>query len=125
MTKNYDLNIWDKVGYETNYEQEGWAITVHEIPNNDDGVPYGSGRIVTTLDLSKDEATALTLGIAQADGGDYCPDEDFWLDIVSFFLTYTNIPVRVMAFLKSLFEEEEVRDDGLLSLWQEIGTPGD
>ena len=115
--KNYDLNIWDHLGYETEYEQEGWRLTVHEIPY--DGAPFGSGDIVCHLDLTKEESVALTLGVAPDKGGDYCIDSDFWLDIESFYLTYQNIPTRVGAFLTSLYEEKEEKDE-LLSVWQEL-----
>lgn len=117
---NYDLNIWDHVGYNTDYKEEGWRITVHSFP----GVlePYGSGDIVTHLDLTKEEATILTLGMDSTEGGDYAPDSDFWLDLESFFVIYQNIPVRVEAFLRSLYEEKGEENDGLLSVWQEVGN---
>lgn len=117
--KDFDLNIWDRIGYETSYAEEGWAITVYEIPS--EGAPYGSGKMLATLDLTEEEAKMLTLGVHKADGGDYAPDEDFWLDIESFFLVYSNIPTRVKAFLTSLYEGK-VENDGLLSLWQELST---
>ena len=117
--KNYDLNIWDHLGYMTEYKQEGWRLTVHEIPF--DGAFYGSGDIVCHLDLTKEESVALTLGVAPDEGGDYCIDSDFWLDIESFYLTYQNIPTRVGAFLTSLYEEKEEKDE-LLSVWQELST---
>lgn len=119
---NYDLNIWDKVGYETDYAEEGWAITVHAIPEQE--APYGSGEIVTTLDLTPEEAEMLTLGVDRTDGGAYISDSDFFIDLESFWEEYKEVPVRVGAFLRSL-SEKEVRTDGLLSLWQEIGTTGD
>lgn len=116
---NYDLNIWDKVGYETEYAEEGWAITVHAIP--EEGAIYGSGEIITTLDLTPDEAKMLTLGVDSGSGGFYTLDSDFFIDLESFWDIYKEVPVRVGAFLRSL-SEKEVHGDGMLSLWQEIGT---
>lgn len=116
---NYDLNIWDHIGYETEYAQEGWRITVHAIPH--DGSDYGSGAMFTHLDLTREESAALTLGVALADGGDYTPDSDFWLDLESFFVTYQNIPTRVEAFLRSLYEKKG-EDNELLSVWQELSA---
>jgi len=44
MTENYDLNIWDREGYETEYEKEGWVINVYQYPAV--GSPYGSGTML-------------------------------------------------------------------------------
>lgn len=100
--KNYDLNIWDRLGYETEYREEGWQISVYEIPY--EGAPYGSGEYRKDLSfwLTASEARQLTLGVHTADGGDYAPDSDFWLDIEGFFDTYKNIPARVASLLKAL-----------------------
>lgn len=120
---NYDLNIWDRVGYETNYQEEGWSISVYKIPHQ--GAHYGSGEFATSMDLDDYEAEMLTLGKRQRDGGDYTEDSDFWLDLESFFVTYKNIPVMVKAFLTSLYEKDEEESNGLLSVWQELGINKD
>lgn len=117
---NYDLNIWDRVGYETNYQEEGWTISVYEIPHQ--GAHYGSGEHITSRDLDKHEAEMLTLGKRQRDGGDYTEDPDFWIDLESFFVTYRNIPFSVKAFLTSLYEKKEEEKNELLSVWQELGS---
>lgn len=100
--KNFDLNIWDRVGYETEYKEEGWCISVYEIPY--EGSPYGSGTHREDLGfwLSEEEAQQLTLGVRQRDGGDYTEDSDFWLDVDSFFQIYKNIPARVEEKLRNL-----------------------
>jgi hypothetical protein len=116
---NYDLNIWDRLGYETEYAEEGWTITVCVIPS--EGAQYGSGDFLTSLDLTKEESVALTLGVALADGGDYTPDSDFWIDLESFFVVYQNIPTRVEAFLRSLYDQKEENNE-LLSVWQELSA---
>lgn len=117
--RNYDLNIWDKVGYETEYAREAWSISVYTIPADD--AHYGSGDFLTSLDLTPEEARALTLGVPTTKGGDYSSDPDFWLDLESFFVIYSEIPSRVQAFLTSLYEEKEGKDE-LLSVWQELGA---
>jgi hypothetical protein len=116
---NYDLNIWDRVGYETNYQETGWSISVYKIPSV--GASYGSGEFVTSLDLDEQDVEMLTLGKRQRDGGDYTEDNDFWIDLESFFVTYRNIPIIVKAFLTSLYESKEGKDE-LLSVWQELGA---
>jgi hypothetical protein len=100
--KNYDLNIWDKRGYETEYAEEGWNIGVYEI--GAEGSAYGSGvfRDDLTFDLTPSEARELTLGVAEEDGGDYAPDSDFWLDVEGFLATYKSVPARVASLLKAL-----------------------
>lgn len=118
---SYDLNIWDHLGYITEYEQEGWRITVHADP----GIlePYGSGEILCHLDLTKEESDALTLGVAPEDGGVYAPDSDFWLDLDTFVLLFAHrIPSRVGAFFASLYEGKEEEKSELLSLWQELSA---
>jgi len=100
--KNYDLNIWDKRGYETEYEEEGWAIGVYEIPY--EGAGYGSGtfREELSFDLTPEESKQLTLGWDPELGGDYTGDSDFWLDRETFLTTYKDIPERVRDTINAL-----------------------
>lgn len=107
MTNNYDLNIWDRDGYETNYEKEGWVINVYKYDYL--GAPYGSGEILEdrTITLTPTEAKRLTLGWGEDLGGDYCADADFWLDKDTFLETYTDIPERVANLLWALPEYEQ------------------
>jgi hypothetical protein len=100
--KNYDLNIWDRQGYETNYTEEGWHISVYELPAT--GEAYGSGKLLEELgfDLTENEARQLTLGWGPDLGGDYTSDSDFWLDVEGFFSTFKDIPPRVASLLKAL-----------------------
>jgi len=107
MTDNYDLNIWDRRGYETEYQEEGWAIDVYQYDYM--GSPYGSGKHVPehTITLTPTEAKRLTLGWGPDLGGDYTPDADFWIDKDTFFETYTDIPERVANLLWALPEYEQ------------------
>ena len=103
MTK-YDLNIWDKVGYETEYAEEGWYIAVYEFD-----VPEAVGSSASFVEelsfpLTEEEAKSLTLGKSEAEGGDYTSDPDFWLDVEGFFSIYKNVPPRVESLLKALPE---------------------
>ncbi len=100
LKDNCDLNIWDKVGWETEYEKEGWSIAVYTVPK--EGASYGSGDFLVSIDLEPHEAKRLTLGVSMRDGGDYAPDHDFWMDVQSFFVTYRDIPKRVEDVLWKL-----------------------
>jgi hypothetical protein len=105
MTNNYDLNIWDRLSYETDGEETGgWVINVYEY--NSVGDPFGSGRMLEdkTIELTPDEVKRLTLGWGTDLGGDYTEDEDFWLDKDTFFEIYTDIPERVANLLWALPE---------------------
>ena len=105
LDNNIDLNIWDKVGYETEYKQEGWVLTPYTIVM--EGVGLGTGRELPDheITLTPYEAKRLTLGVAMADGGDYAPDSDFWMDMQTFYLTYRNIPKRVDQALRNVLKK--------------------
>lgn len=105
LGNNIDLNIWDKVGYETEYKQEGWVLTPYTIVM--EGSAFGTGRELPQYEigLTPYEAKRLTLGVAKADGGDYTPDSDFWMDMQTFYLTYRFIPKRVDEALRYVLEK--------------------
>ena len=108
MSNNYDLNIWDKLSYETDGEETGgWVINVYQYPSS--GAPYGSGTMLEdkTITLTPDEAKRLTLGWGTDLGGDYTEDEDFWIDKDTFFEIYTDIPERIANLLLDLPSYEQ------------------
>jgi hypothetical protein len=108
MTRNYDMNIWDETSYESGGEVTGgWKINFYQYPAP--GAPYGNGPMIQELDfnLTEDEAKQLTLGWGPELGGDYCEDEDFWLDVETFKITYTSIPQRLLDYLDNLPEYEQ------------------
>ena len=123
LTNNIDLNIWDKVGYQTGYTHEGWVLTPYTIEKQGD--LFGTGQELTSCEirLKPEEAKRLTLGVAMADGGDYAPDADFWMDMQTFYLTYQDIPERVDSLLRFVLEKvaerEEARQENLQEQWME------
>jgi hypothetical protein len=100
ITDNYDLNIWDKAGYFSEGKEEGWSIAVYTI--NKVGDHYGSGQMITEIELNPEESRELTLGFATELGGYYTPDADFWLDRATFFDIYKTIPTRVRELLEGV-----------------------
>jgi hypothetical protein len=115
-TSNYDLNIWDRLSYETEGAEEGgWEINVYTIVSQyggDDegwyfmGFGYGEQLEDKTITLTPDEAKRLTLGWEPELGGEYCADSDFWLDQETFLNIYNDVPERVANLLWALPEYE-------------------
>lgn len=89
MRVGYDLNVWDEGSHYGGTSR--WKISVHELEQLEDGT-------YTTGDWLKDvafyftpaEARALTLGVAEADGGLYSGDEDFFIDPRGFIGVYED-----------------------------------
>ena len=102
---NIDLNIWDRVGYETEYKHEGWVLTPYTIVMEGSGFGTGGELAEYEIALTPYEAKRLTLGVAKVDGGDYTPDSDFWMDMQTFYVTYRNIPKRVDEALRRVLEK--------------------
>ncbi len=98
--KVIDLNVWDALGYHTEYATEGWRIDVYECYDDVDfehhDLPF------QTIWLNKTQAQMLTLGKSPDDGGDYAEDSDFWIDPAGFLDVYKNIPRKVTRYLEAL-----------------------
>ena len=102
------MNIWDETSYESGGEGTGgWKINFYQYPAL--GAPYGSGTMIQELDffLTEEEAKQLTLGWGTELGGDYTPDEDFWIDVETFLHTYKTIPQRLLDHIENLPEYEQ------------------
>mgnify|MGYP003654504582 CR=1 FL=1 len=104
LDSNYDINVWDKVGYFTEYKKEGWVLTPYTIVKNGDSFGSGEEMLEHEIRLTKREAQRLTLGLDKAEGGDYTPDADFWVDAIGFYVIYRNIPRRVDNKLRAIME---------------------
>ncbi len=74
------------------------------------GSPFGSGDYFETITLTPTESKRLTLGWGEDFGGDYAPDNDFWLDKDTFLELYTDIPERVANLLWALPHYEQSLD---------------
>lgn len=98
--KVYDLNVWDALGYHTEYATEGWRIDVYEC--YDDVYFEHHDNPTQIIFLNDTQAKMLTLGVANEDGGDYDWDSDFWIDPAGFLDVYKNIPRKVTRYLEAL-----------------------
>lgn len=98
--KVYDLNVWDAVGYHTEYATSGWRIDVYECYDDVDfehhDLPF------QRIWLSNEQAEMLTLGKSPDEGGNYHEDSDFWIDPSGFLNTYNHIPRKVTRYLEAL-----------------------
>jgi hypothetical protein len=98
---NYDLNVYDYTAWATDSQvkdTDEWRIIAYKIPNCGQRDWHHSNE-VGRLELTPDEAKALTLGLKD---GDYTWDSDFSLDKSTFLDTYKNIPSRVKEWLVNL-----------------------
>jgi len=94
----YDLNIWDKTGYETDYEREGWVISLRSRWMVDGENVIGNDLPIT-MELTEKEAERMTLGKGD---GDYAPDSDFVLDPTALLDIYKDVPERVRLLVALL-----------------------
>lgn len=85
----FDLNVWDEGLH--NGEASRWKISVHEL-DHIDGSGYQTGAWLEDVAFyfTPAEARALTLGVAEADGGLYSSDTDFFIDPLGFMGVYED-----------------------------------
>ena len=103
VSTKYDVNIWNEGWH--NDEASRWKLSIHEQMIASDGsLQCGDWREDLSLTLTDEEAERMTLGKSVEEGGDYTPDEDFFLDVASVPVIYKDVPERVKAFFASLPE---------------------
>ena len=96
--KNYDLNIWDRRAYMTDYKHTGkWRIDAFELALGEDGYYWQTdpGTPVATLRLTPRQVELMGLS----------DDEpDFWSDALYLLddPTYHKLPRRVKHWLEKL-----------------------
>lgn len=109
LTDNFEMNIWDKLAYDTSNEQSGgWRISAHLLYEDETGY-LNAGDFLEDLyiDLTEDEIKRLTLGWDEELGGDYIGDPDFFIDVETFKSIYKDIPERVTDFCNAVIREIE------------------
>jgi len=94
---NFDINIYDSAQYENpGCDEHVWKLCPYSIDNEYNRINEMSEFNLT---LTDEEAKALTLGWGEDLGGDYCEDEDFWVDAYTFKTIYKDIPKDVKTWL--------------------------
>ena len=95
VTDNIDLNIWDKVAYETNGEHRGgWQMRAYAIEC--DGAGYGTGHMTThVLELRPKDVDRMGLDMM---------DDDFFIDGKTIAEDY-NTPRRVRVWIEQTIEK--------------------
>lgn len=101
---NFDINVYNRGANESTIlpaEQyyDEWVLCPYSLEW--DGLHIVQDQELTEFNLllTAEDAKALTLGWGTDLGGDYCEDDDFWLDANSFRETYKDIPDKVAVWL--------------------------
>jgi hypothetical protein len=104
VTNLFDINVWNRGAYLTEglpatEQYDEWVLCPYTII--DDKAGYGYGRELSELNLvlTYKESDELTLGWSQDLGGNYYPDDDFWIDSETFKDTYKDMPEIVRVWL--------------------------
>ena len=94
--KNYDLSIWDRIGWETAGETTGWYIEVYE----PDKYILG-GEHLEEFDILLTPEEAEQLGLEEAYGESPLEDRQAYYDLKE-FIEKLNVPERVYDLLEKL-----------------------
>ena len=102
---NFDINVFNRGAYESevlpeDQKYDEWVLCPYSLRiDGDDYVVQDQELTQFNLVLTKEDAKQLTLGWGTDLGGDYCEDDDFWIDSNSFRDIYKEIPPKVAVWL--------------------------
>lgn len=101
---NFDINIWNRGAYESevlpeDQKYDEWVLCPYSLRWDGDDICQDQELREFNLVLTEEDAKALTLGWGTDLGGDYCEDDDCWIDSNSFRVTYKDIPPKVAVWL--------------------------
>ncbi len=101
---NFDINVWNRGAYESEVlpeeqKYDEWVLCPYSLEWDGDDICQDQELRQFNLPITKEDAERLTLGWGTDLGGDYCEDDDFWLDANSFRETYKDIPDKVKVWL--------------------------
>ena len=97
---NFDINVYDRAQWNNPGGPDNeWVLCPYSLRWDGDDICQDQELSQFNLVLTEEDAKALTLGWGTDLGGDYCEDEDFWIDSNSFRVTYKDIPPKVAVWL--------------------------
>lgn len=100
VTDNFDINVFDRAQYnEPGCDSHEWLLCPYKLTWDGDNYSISDEMADLNLVLTLEEARALTLGVSEEDGGDFCNEEDFWIDVNSFKETAKTIPKSVQSWI--------------------------
>lgn len=107
VTDNFDINVYNRGADESTILPEEeyydeWLLCPYSLDWDGDNYSIADELMDLNLVLTAEEVEALTLGWGTDLGGDYCEEDDFWIDVNSFKDTYKNIPERVKAWIDTV-----------------------
>lgn len=101
---NFDINVYNRgadnstiLPPEEYYDE--WVLCPYSLEWDGEHIVQDQELTQFNLVLTAEDVEALTLGWGTDLGGDYCEEDDFWLDANSFRETYKDIPIKVKAWL--------------------------
>lgn len=101
---NFDINVFNRGAWnseilpeEEKYDE--WLLCPYRLDWDGDNYSISDELPELNLVLTEEDAKALTLGWGTDLGGDYCDEDDFWIDANSFRDTYKSIPIKVRVWL--------------------------
>lgn len=104
VTDNFDINVFNRGAWhsemlpeEEKYDE--WVLCPYRLEWDGDNYTITDELDSYNLVLTAEDVKALTLGWGTDLGGDYCEEDDFWIDANSFKDTYKDIPAKVKVWL--------------------------
>ncbi len=101
---NFDINVYNRgadnstiLPPEEYYDE--WVLCPYSLEWDGEYIVQDQELTQFNLVLTAEDVKALTLGWGTDLGGDYCEEDDFWLDANSFRETYKDIPIKVKTWL--------------------------
>jgi hypothetical protein len=96
ITDNFDINLWDKVAYETDGERSGgWEMRAYSLHSRDGYVQHGD---MLPYGIKLRARDIMRMGL------DWEVDSDIWLD-AQYVLEDYNTPRRVRRWIYEVLDE--------------------
>lgn len=100
VTDNFDINVFNRAQYNNpGGPDHEWMLCPYKLEWDGDNYSISDEMQELNLVLTLEEARALTLGVSELDGGDFCNEDDFWIDANSFKDSAKSLPDTVKTWL--------------------------